>query len=46
MLVEYDGVDEQLGSTTHWIGSPEVGEGEQETIKIAPFLMLISNFVF
>ncbi|WP_372751477.1 SRPBCC family protein [Labilibaculum sp.] len=36
MVVEYNGVDGQLGSVTHWIGNKEVGEGEQEITKIEP----------
>ncbi|BAX81501.1 SRPBCC family protein [Labilibaculum antarcticum] len=36
MIVEYNGTDGELGSTSHWIGNKEVGEGEQEITKIEP----------
>ncbi len=34
MKVDYKGVDGEKGSITHWIGNDEVGEGEQEIMKI------------
>ena len=36
MIIEYNGTDGEVGSTTHWIGNKEVGEGEQEITKIEP----------
>ena len=36
MKVEYKGVDGEVGSTTHWVGNKDVGEGEQEIMKIEP----------
>ncbi len=34
MKVEYRGVDGEIGSVTHWVGNEDVGEGEQEIMKI------------
>jgi hypothetical protein len=34
MKVEYRGTDGLIGSVTHWVGNDEVGEGEQEIMKI------------
>ena len=34
MKVEYRGIDGKIGSVTHWVGNEEVGEGEQEIMKI------------
>jgi len=34
MKIEYRGVDGEVGSVSHWIGNKEVGEGEQEIMKI------------
>jgi len=36
MKVEYRGTDGEIGSVSHWVGNEEVGEGEQEIIKIQP----------
>ena len=36
MTIEYNGTDGQVGSSTHWAGNKEVGEGEQEITKIEP----------
>jgi hypothetical protein len=36
MKIEYTGTDGTVGSATHWIGNKDVGEGEQEIIKIIP----------
>jgi len=34
MKIEYKGVDGEVGSVSHWVGNKEVGEGEQEIMKI------------
>ncbi len=36
MKVDYRGIDGEVGSVTHWIGNEEVGEGEQEIMKVNP----------
>lgn len=36
MIIDYKGTDGQVGSSSHWIGNKEVGEGEQEITKIEP----------
>ncbi|NOU58997.1 SRPBCC family protein [Marinifilum caeruleilacunae] len=36
MKVTYNGTDGSVGSFTYWIGNKDVGEGEQEIIKIEP----------
>jgi hypothetical protein len=36
MTIEYNGTDGEIGSTSHWIGNKEVGEGEQEITRIEP----------
>lgn len=36
MKVEYHGTDGQVGSYTKWVGNSDVGEGEQEIMKIEP----------
>lgn len=46
MVVEYDGIDGQPGSTTHWIGNKEVGEGEQEIMKIVPLSYIETELRF
>ena len=34
MKVDYRGIDGEVGSVTYWIGNEEVGEGEQEIMKL------------
>lgn len=36
MKIEYKGTEGEVGSSSHWIGNKEVGEGEQEVLKIEP----------
>lgn len=36
IIVEYNGIDGKIGSSSHWIGNNEIGEGEQEITKIEP----------
>lgn len=36
MKIEYKGTEGEIGSSSHWIGNKEVGEGEQEVLKIEP----------
>ena len=36
MVKTYTGDDEKVGFISHWVGNKEVGEGEQEIIKIEP----------
>ncbi|PKQ60993.1 SRPBCC family protein [Labilibaculum manganireducens] len=36
MTIEYNGIDGEIGSISHWVGNKEVGEGEQEITKIEP----------
>ena len=46
MKVEYRGIDGEIGSVTHWVGNEEVGEGEQEIMKIEGNTMIETELRF
>lgn len=46
MKVEYKGENGHVGSIIHWIGNDDVGEGEQEIIKIVPYQYIETELRF